>query len=106
MTRPLYFPGFRDPLGLPAIASENDLDLTYASAYFSGGNEAISYSVGLDHLHEDADSESFVDLGFAVLPAGFEVERDTTGVFFEIAASLSSTLDLIVAGRHDNSSGG
>ena len=99
-------PGLRDPFGLPAIDSHttyrrDELQASYGRAL----SDRWTITGGALHQRESAQLDSAIDLGFAVLPASFELRRRSDSAFGE-ARWQSDAWTLQGGLRHERSDGG
>lgn len=77
-------PGLRDDFGLPAIQTDTDyrrdeLQLTYGRTL----NDTWSMTAGVLSQRERGELNSLIDLGFMLLPADFDLTRQTDSAFVE-----------------------
>jgi outer membrane cobalamin receptor len=77
-------PGLRDPFGLPAVDSRSDYRRDELQALWRrDAGDAVEFTAGVQHQREVGRLDSAIDLGFFVLPARFELRRDTSSAFAE-----------------------
>lgn len=77
-------PGLRDPSGLPPITARTDyrrdeLQATWRMAV----GESVLFTAGLQHQREHGQFDSVIAFGPFLMPAAFELRRDTTSAFTE-----------------------
>jgi vitamin B12 transporter len=99
-------PGIRDSFGLPAIDGQSDYRRDELQASFGRAlSERWELTLGALHQRERGRLESAVNLGFAVLPNTFELQRHGESAFAE--ARWQSQAWLWQGGlRHERSDGG
>ena len=94
-------PGLRDPFGLPALISDNRLELDYLALSQQWQGQRWQLLVGADYQREQGRHQGQVDFGFFSLPTNFDQRRSTTGLFAELNTNLTERLQLKLAGRRD-----
>jgi vitamin B12 transporter len=77
-------PGLRDPFGLPPIIARTDYrrDELLATWRMPVG-EAALFTAGVQHQRERGRFDSVIDFGGFLLPAAFELRRETQSAFAE-----------------------
>ena len=77
-------PGLRDPFGLPSIIARTDYrrDEVLAAWRMALG-ESTLFTAGLQHQRERGRFDSVIDFGAFLLPAAFELRRETQSAFAE-----------------------
>lgn len=77
-------PGLRDPFGLPPITARTDYRRDEASAAWRMGvGESTQFTVGVQHQRERGRFDSVIAFGSFLLPAAFELRRETQSAFAE-----------------------
>lgn len=102
---PAIAPGVRD--GVPASNFESSFrrDTLTLNAVFDA-SDAVRGTIGVDLLDEDGALVGGIELfpGFS-LPQDFELQRETLGLFTEIAYEPSETISLNLSLRSDDADG-
>ncbi len=77
-------PGLRDPIGLPSITARTDYrrDEVLAAWRMALG-ESTLFTAGVQHQRELGRFDSVIDFGAFLLPAAFELRRETSSAFAE-----------------------
>ncbi len=99
-------PGLRDPFGLPAVDSRSDYRRDDLQVVWRRETDAaVAVTAGALHQRERGLLDSEIDLGFFVLPARFEMRRDTDSLFAE--ARWTAAAWTVQGGvRHERVDGG
>ncbi len=84
-TSPGVSPGIRDPFGLPAEVSRDELKrYEFRARGTADLGMGFSLALGGDLYHEDGQSRSLLDFGSFALPNSFDLERVIGGPFAEL----------------------
>ena len=77
-------PGLRDPFGLPSIIARTDYRRDEAlAAWRMAFGESTLFTAGVQHQRERGRFDSVIDFGGFLLPAAFELRRETSSAFAE-----------------------
>lgn len=77
-------PGLRDPFGLPPITARTDYRRDEAlAAWRMAVGESTLFTVGVQHQRERGRFDSVIAFGPFLLPAAFELRRETQSAFAE-----------------------
>ncbi|ESQ73514.1 hypothetical protein ABAC402_18940 [Asticcacaulis sp. AC402] len=80
-----YTPAAGDPLGggTPATIQTSRFDRVQATAAYRANGNRIDYTAGVELMRESGEVDGVLDFGFFTLPASFEQDRSSAGVFGE-----------------------
>lgn len=98
-TSPGIFPFFEVPPN-GAITDYERKQVQWINTLRSSDDYQLN--VGADFRQENGESTGYLDLGFAVLPTDYDLERDTKAVFTEIHANVTAGLLLMASARYDS----
>lgn len=98
---PAVVPGIRNPQGLPAISSDNELTNQHLALSFSRSSDKIDWLVGTEYQREKSDVTGILDFSFFTLPSDFLLERETFSAFAELQTELAPSVLLALSGRYD-----
>jgi vitamin B12 transporter len=77
-------PGLRDPFGLPSITARTDYRRDeLLAAWRMALGESTLFTAGVQHQRERGRFDSVIDFGAFLLPAAFELRRETQSAFAE-----------------------
>jgi outer membrane cobalamin receptor len=98
---PGVLPGVRD--GVPPNSARSELDRSSLSAHAVGNlSNTLRATLGFDYHDEKGTSDGFVEFFPGVLiPSGFALDREVTGVFGEFQYQPIEALTLLASVRHD-----
>ncbi len=98
---PAVAPGLLD--GQPAFSSDTNYERTQLLWINRLSlNSDLSLVTGVDVISEDGSDDGAVDLGFAVVPNAYELDRSTTSVFAELGKRWNEILTTTFAARWDS----
>ena len=99
-------PGIFPYLEVPPNGADTDFQqdrLRWINTLFlQGGTE---FNIGADYKNEDATSDGYLDYFGSLIPADYELERSTSGLFANVATSADKALLLQGTARYDDPDG-
>lgn len=94
-------PGIRDPLGIPANQSDNELDRHALSLAARHSGQRTNWVMGLSATLEEGESLGSLDFGGFVVPTSFSLSRGVLAPFIEVRQEVLPDLFLHGALRVD-----
>ncbi|MFT7558804.1 MAG: vitamin B12 transporter [Flavobacteriales bacterium] len=87
----------------PSSISDSQLNRNNINAFVRyQASAAIDIAAGLEVERERGESDGELDLGFAILPSGFDLSRDTQAAFSELNIALPASIELFASTRFDS----